>query len=112
MNTTPTEQQDQIALVQYLNLRHISHFRVPNETYTKSYNQKRLNKLLGVQPGIPDLFVIVGGRLRGIELKRKQGGVVSQAQKEWIARLNEAGIVTRVCRGYDEAIAFIEGESL
>lgn len=55
MNVTPTEQQEQIVLIQYLNLKGIPHFRVPNETYTKSWNQKRLNKALGVKAGVPDL---------------------------------------------------------
>lgn len=108
MNVLPTEQSEQIALVQYLSLKRIPHFRVPNETYTKSWNQKRLNKAMGVRPGIPDLFAIVSNRLIGIELKRAKGGVVSAAQKEWIKRLNHAGVLTKVCKGCDEAIKFIK----
>lgn len=108
-STVPTEQEEQIALVQYLNLKHIPHFRVPNETYTKSWNQKRLNKALGVQPGIPDLFVIFNNQMKGVELKRIKGGVTSEAQKEWIKKLNQAGIPVKVCKGCDEAIKFIEG---
>jgi len=110
VNVVPTEQQEQIALVQYLTIRGIPHFRVPNETYTKSWNQKRLNKALGVKSGVPDLFVIYKNRMKAVELKRKKGGVTSDAQKEWIGILNEAGIPAKVCKGSDEAIAFIEGD--
>lgn len=105
----PLEQEEQIALVEYLNLKNIPHFRVPNETYTKSWNQKRLNKVLGVQPGVPDLFVIFNNQMKAVELKRKKGGVTSEAQKEWIKKLNEAGVPAQVCKGCDEAIKFIEG---
>jgi hypothetical protein len=104
----PTEHEEQIALVQYLTLKSIPHFRVPNETYTTSWNQKRLNKALGVQPGIPDLFVVVNNKLMAIELKRVKGGTTSEPQKMWVKILNEAGVPAKVCRGCDEAIQFIE----
>lgn len=104
----PTEYEEQVALVQYLNFKSIPHFRVPNETYTNSWNQKRINKALGVQAGIPDLFVVSNGKLMAVELKRKKGGTVSEPQKMWIKILNEAGVPAKVCRGCDEAIEFIE----
>ena len=55
----PTEEQEQMAFVQWLTLNNIDHFRVPNETFTRSWNQKRKNKALGVSSGVPDLFVIL-----------------------------------------------------
>ena len=58
----PTEAAEQVALVHYLRAKGYRHFRVPNETYTKSWKQKATNKALGVVSGVPDLFVIVGGR--------------------------------------------------
>lgn len=104
----PTEDREQATFVQYLRARGIDHFRVPNETYTKSFKQKMKNKALGVSSGVPDIFVIAGGRLRGIEMKRKKGGVVSVTQKEWISKLNAAEVPTVVCRGAEEAIKFVE----
>lgn len=120
----PTEDQEQEAFVQWLRLKGYRHFRVPNETYTKSWNQKAKNKKLGVSSGVPDLAVIVPdvwygygdnvptntytGRLVFIEMKRKKGGVTSANQKQWIKTLNEAGIQTVVCKGCDAAIEFIE----
>ncbi len=57
---------------------------------------------------MPDLFVIVGGRLIAIEMKRTAGSSTSPAQKEWLANLTAAGIAARVCKGADAAIAFID----
>lgn len=120
----PTEDQEQEAFVQWLRLKGYPHFRVPNETYTKSWSQKAKNKKLGVSSGVPDLAVIVPdvwhvygdsvptntytGRLVFIEMKRKKGGVTSENQKKWIKTLNEAGVQTVVCKGCDAAIEFIE----
>lgn len=128
----PTEDQEQEAFVQYLRLKGYPHFRVPNETYTRSWSQKAKNKKLGVSSGVPDLAVVVPNtgtrrvyvetldsddsadydqpisRLVLIEMKRKRGGVTSANQKQWIKTLNEAGIQTVVCKGCDAAIEFIE----
>jgi hypothetical protein len=103
-----TEAQEQRYLVQYLRFMNIPHFRVPNETYTTSFKQKSQNKALGVSRGVPDLFAIVADRLIGIEMKRVKGSSTSLDQKAWVSLLNGAGIPTRICKGYDEAIKFIE----
>jgi len=103
-----SEEEEQKLVVQYCNLRNIPRFRVPNETYTKSWNQKRKNKELGVSSGVPDLFCIVGGKLIAIEMKRTKGSVTSPTQIEWIKRLNDVGITTRICKGHEEAINFIK----
>lgn len=104
----PTEQTEQIVFIQWLQWKGLHYWHTPNSTYTKSWSQKRHNKDMGVQSGIPDLFVIIGSRVIGVEMKRKKGGVVSDNQKVWIERLNKAGIETRVCNGAKEAISFVE----
>lgn len=123
----PTEDQEQEAFVQWLRLKGYPHFRVPNETYTRSWSQKAKNKKLGVSSGVPDLFVAVpfppphliiahkdrddevrNKTLVAIEMKRKKGGTTSANQKKWIKTLNESGVETVVCKGCDEAIEFIE----
>jgi len=108
MQTIPTEAEEQIKLVQWLRLNKIEHWRTPNETYTKSWKQKMMNKALGVVSGIPDLFVIVDDKLIAIEMKRRKQGRTSPQQLYWIGRLNSIGIPARVCAGYDEAIKFIK----
>lgn len=117
----PTEDQEQQAFVQWLRLNGYPHFRVPNETYTKSFKQKAKNKALGVSAGVPDLFVCVpnstymegdgaasqGYELVAVEMKRRKGGVVSTHQREWLSTLEQSNIKTVVARGCDEAIEFI-----
>lgn len=104
----PTEAEEQIRFVQYLRLKNLAHFRVPNETFTKSWRQKNMNTALGVSKGVPDLFVIVAGRLIAIEMKRVKGSVTSPEQKVWISRLNKAGVPAYIAKGCSEAIAIIE----
>ncbi len=106
----PTEDVEQRIVVQYCRTRGLPCFRVPNETFTKSWAQKNKNKALGVSAGICDLFVAIEGvGLLGIEMKRLRGSVTSEAQKEWIRILNTIpGIEARVCKGAGVAIAFIE----
>lgn len=123
----PTEHQEQKVLVQYLRLKKYPHFRVPNETYTKSIKQKAANTALGVSAGVPDLFVIVpvkylrmngeriklavqGEELVAIEMKRAKPAKtsVSKHQQKWLQQLSRAGITSKVCYGADEAIKFID----
>lgn len=104
----PTEQEEQIAFVGYLNARNIPFFHVPNSTWTKSWNQKRINHAMGVQPGVPDLFVFVNGSPIAIEMKRIKGATTSLAQKIWLEILNKSSVEARVCKGCEEAIAFVE----
>lgn len=103
----PTEAEEQITLVQWLQLKKYPYFRVPNETYTKSWRQKALNTALGVSRGVPDIFVIVDGNLIAIEMKRLRGGRTSPEQQQWIDRLNAIDVPARVCNGFLEAKDFI-----
>lgn len=60
----------------------------------------------GVRAGVPDFNLDVPrGAYHGlrIELKRRVGGTVSDAQKLWIAWLNNQGYLAIVCRGWEEA---------
>lgn len=102
-----TEYEEHVAFIQYLDTRGIPYFHVPNETYTKSWNVKRKNRAMGVKKGVPDIFMLVKGRLASVEMKRLKGGVTSPEQKAWIQMLNDSGIPSRVCKGCDAAIAFV-----
>ena len=104
----PTEDQEQIAVVQYCILKGYPHWHTPNSTFTKSWKQKTKNKAMGVSPGVPDLGVIVNNRLIFIEMKRVKGGSLSEHQKLWIANLERAKVPVRVCKGFKEAKAFID----
>lgn len=109
----PTEDVEQRVFVQWLRLHNLPHFRVPNETFTKSWAQKNKNKALGVSAGVPDLFVAIPHvGLVGIEMKRTKGSVTSQAQKDWLAVLNDLpGVEAHIAKGAEEAIKIIEAYS-
>lgn len=109
-DVVPSEAEEQIYLVQWLELHNFVFTSVPNSTYTTSWKQKTHNKATGLRPGFPDMVVALPGiGLACIELKRRKGGVVSQFQKDWIATLNQCpGVEARVCLGADEAIAFLQ----
>ncbi|MDR0462769.1 MAG: VRR-NUC domain-containing protein [Pseudomonadales bacterium] len=55
----PTEAQEQIAFCEWLDLKHIAYFHVPNSTWTKSIQVKLRNKRMGVKKGVPDLFIFI-----------------------------------------------------
>lgn len=103
----PLEDVEQKNFVKWLRDNNLKHFRVPNETYTKSHKQRSKNTALGVVRGVPDIFVIVNNRLIAIEMKRLSGSTTSDEQREWIKLLNEAGIPARVCKGCEEAKRFV-----
>ncbi len=118
----PTEDQDCIALVRWMELKRLRFSHVPQETFTKSWGVKMKNKQKGVRKGVPDYIIFPKpGRLLFIEMKRNEAGLklnrlnrenaVKPEQREWIAALNEVpGVNAIVCCGYDEAVAAIEAE--
>lgn len=61
----------------------------------------------GLTPGLPDLMVIRQGYLGFIELKR-EGGKLSQAQRDMNNMLLSAGIAVAVTYGRDEPIQVLE----
>lgn len=57
-------------------------------------------KALGVKAGMPDLFILHGGHLHGIELKSESGRITVH-QGDTIHRLSLAGCTTHVCRSVE-----------
>ena len=106
---TPLESAEQATFVQWLDLMGLKHTSIPNSTYTTSIKQKMHNKRQGLHAGLPDVLVVIPNKgLLFVELKRRKGGVVSEAQRDWILALNTvAGVEARVCAGSDAAIAFV-----
>ena len=109
----PPEEQEQLALVQWLELHKVKFTHVPNEGRHKvQYRVKQ--KQLGVKPGIPDILIFdpppacpenVG---TAIELKRRKGGRVTPEQSAWLCILKDRGWAVAVCQGAMEAIEFLE----
>lgn len=113
MNLTPTEHEEQVALINWCDFHpdrrlkliysHLNGIRCNMGTAMKA-------KASGAKKGIPDLFLPVPSKdYHGlyIELKRVKGGSLSPEQKEWLAILNENGYLAVQCKGADAAIATI-----
>ena len=112
---TSIEEEECIALVQYLDLLALSgrvrlYTHVPNETFTKSWSQKAKNKRMGVRKGFPDYVIAGRNKAIVIEMKRVSGGRVSPEQKAWHEELNKIGLPAFICNGFDEARAVIDRE--
>lgn len=117
----PREDEEVTAFHQWLQLQNIPHTHVPNEAggSTPAMKARAVKmKRLGTSKGFPDLLVFipvygVSGevdcyQMCAIEMKRKKGGRVTAEQKEWLEILQASGVMSAVCKGAEEAIAFVE----
>ena len=106
----PTEEQEQIFFVKWLEKQGLKFTAVPHSTWTPSYAQMNKNKRMGVRKGFPDILILIPEKgIVCVELKRKKSGKVSPEQKFWITEINKIPCAeARVCYGADQAIAFIQ----
>lgn len=80
-------------------------FHIPNGGSRNPVEALHL-KDQGVKPGVPDICLPVHNKIYHalyIELKRRKGGRISDAQRQWIADLNGYGNRAVVCNGWEEA---------
>lgn len=112
----PTEAQEQKSLFEWAARAKAKYpaldlmYHIPNGG-SRNLIEARNLKEQGVKRGVPDICLPVPNALYTalyIELKRPNGGRVSDAQRGWIAALNRAGNRAVVCRGWDEARREIE----
>lgn len=109
----PTETEDCMALVEWMELKRLKFAHVPQETYTKSWAVKMKNRRMGVRKGVPDYLIVHGTQVLFIEMKRKGSSPsdTSPEQIGWLKALNLVpGIKAHVCKGYDEAVRVITQE--
>lgn len=108
---TPTEAQEQKALFEWAKLQERRYpalellHAIPNGGSRNPIEARHL-KEQGVKAGIPDICLPVPGRHHTalyIELKRKKGGRVSDAQKRMIFELKKYGNMAVVCYGWEQA---------
>lgn len=125
----PSEDNECMALVNYLTLKGLRFSHLAQSTSAVSYvggvrkpNWKTIkrNQALGVIKGVPDYIILIerkptemaGQRnniLLFIEMKREKGGVVSEEQADWINALNKVfGVTAVVARGFDQAKEIID----
>lgn len=111
--TCPTEEQEQIKLVCWLEKMGILHFAIPNAGKRTIWEGAKM-KRSGLKSGVPDAFIPVPSPpcmanhnkpYHGLflELKRKHGGVLSENQKDWLDKLNANGYLAVCVRGFEEA---------
>lgn len=107
------EEVECILLVEYLDIllsqsKIVEYSHTAQETYTKSWQQKRKNKRMGVRSGVPDYIIITPTRVLFIEMKRLKGGRLSLTQKHWIDAINNTCCIATVANGFQEAKKFLE----
>lgn len=114
--TDPTEHEEQVALFQWAEVAKKKYPQLANMIAVPNGGHRHISvarklKAEGVKSGYPDILLDwPSGIYHGlrIELKRRKGGVISASQKVWLERLNAAGYLAMVCRGWDEAREAIE----
>jgi hypothetical protein len=107
--TCPTEQQEQFAVHAWLMKRNIVHNHSPNGGYRDVVEGAKF-KRMGVSAGFPDLefpYARKGYHGLYIELKRLNGGKLSEHQVWWRDHLLKEGYAWFEAKGFDECIRII-----
>ncbi len=110
LNLTPYEGTDQARVCDWLRSKGCLFYAIPNDG-KRSPAMAAKAAATGLQKGMLDLCIAMPrAPYHGlyIEMKRKEGGVVSEWQKYWIDALRSQGFRVEVCRGYDAAIRVLE----
>lgn len=106
----PTEYAECQVFHRWLELNHIRHTHIGNESQIGGragiIRGARL-KAIGQSKGFPDYLVIVNNQLIAIEMKRRKGGRLEPEQADWLESLESCGVKTYVCQGAEEAIELV-----
>jgi len=117
----PTEHDEQVALFREMHLRGCTDprwrqaFAIPNGG-KRSIGVAVKMKAEGVRAGVPDMFLpIPVGSFCGmfIELKKRQGGQISSAQRAFLANLDSryrAVVANGAQQAIDKILAYLEGK--
>ncbi len=107
----PTEAEEQKTLFSWADMASFNYpelelmYHIPNGGSRNKLEAANLRKQ-GVKPGVPDICLPVPrGKYHGlyIELKRTQGGKLSENQKRWLKKLAAQGYKSLCCEGWEEA---------
>ncbi len=105
-----TERDEQRLVVVYCQKKNIPFYAIPNAA-RRSFWEAREAKLSGVMAGVCDLCITRASKgYHGlyIEMKRREGGVVSESQQRWLALLNAEGYLAVIAEGATKAFTIIE----
>lgn len=100
----------QHQVIQWCRLHKIVFHHSPNFGKRTPFEQFKY-VYLGSDSGFPDLMLFKKGKTIAIELKIGKNRLMP-SQVDWLNFLNECGIVSKCCYGYDEAIGFIKEQFL
>ena len=118
-NDSPLEKVEQAKFFEYAanlhgqfpSLRHLLFATQSGAWFHGSKGQRigqhKAAKTQGKKDGVADIICLVPmGEFHGlvIEMKRQKGGVVSQAQLDWLEAAESNGYCARIARGADIAI--------
>ena len=110
------EDAEQATLMSWASMQTWKHpelallFHIPNGGKRNAAEAARF-KAQGVKAGVPDLFLPVARNDKHglfIELKRREGGKVSENQNQWLKDLEEQGYECHVCKGWEAAAEVIK----
>jgi len=110
MTNIPHEHNEQVALFQWasFNESRIPQLKmllaIPNGGHRVKAVAAKM-KAEGVKASVPDIFLAYPmGKFHGLFIEMKYGqNKPTTKQNEWISRLQEAGYLTVVCYGFEEA---------
>lgn len=110
-NLTPLEDAEQKAFVNYLDMQGFKYFAVPNGGFRHKLTAAKL-KAEGVKAGVPDIVILEKSATKQhkvlfVEMKRQEGGQVSEKQKEWHDWLDENDYAICVAEGCEQAIRLL-----
>ncbi len=107
-----SEEAEQAAVAQWLDLRHVLYTHVPNGGYRHIKTAARL-KQQGVKAGVPDLLIFdpppkYKGAV-GVALEMKRVGIkrASPAQQVWLKSMSDRGWLCAVQAGAAAAVAWL-----
>ena len=106
----PSEYQEQLVFVEWLRLKRIIFYAVPNGGKRDIVEASKL-KRSAYSPGVPDVCIPMPSKCYHglyIELKREHGGTVSFEQVAWIKILRSQGYCAGVARGFRQAKEMVE----
>lgn len=113
--SSESEHDIQVKVCKYLTAKGFKYWAVPNGFVHNGANKmatvRYINymKAEGVRNGVFDITILLGnGEIAFLELKTVKGRA-SDEQLKWKEYFDENGYKNAICKGYDEAVAFIEG---
>jgi hypothetical protein len=107
-----TEHDLQCAICNYLDIRRVCYWAVPNGGKRSKTESARFKKE-GVKSGVPDISIVHDGMYFGLEVKKPKTltpkGRLSKNQKEMIEKIEEHGGDVKVVYSVQDTIeAFID----